>query len=247
MTRAYPACLGSDDDPVQTFIARQLFFDGPRRPKSQVLWACAESIHEIRLAADSGPDQEQTPHISLTVWNHHVFSANDSALLVGSGRKRPCCLTFSDSLTAFVNGDFRHPSKGRTQMGPGFCEERCPAPATTNRALRRADSPPNHAASRFRSMRRAAFEGPCSSLGGDAQHHGIRHREHPEPCLAERLEQPTVFHLRRKMGTKLVDPQPDNTAGASHSTRSRDRARNLRTSAPRSPDGKRGFSLAQGQ
>lgn len=61
MTRAYPACLGSDDHPVQTFIAHQLFFDGPRRRKSQVVWACAEFIHEFRLAAVTGADQEQTP------------------------------------------------------------------------------------------------------------------------------------------------------------------------------------------
>lgn len=75
MTRAYPACLGSDDDPVQTFIARQLFFDGPRRPKSQVVWACAEFIHEFRLAADFGPDQEQTPQDFSSPRDRSAFGA----------------------------------------------------------------------------------------------------------------------------------------------------------------------------
>ncbi len=94
VTRAYPACLGSDVDPVQTFIARRLFFDGPRRPKSQVLWGSAEFIHEIRLAADVGPDQEQTPQLFVTVRNHSVSGMRSSELEVGLERKRACCLTF---------------------------------------------------------------------------------------------------------------------------------------------------------
>ena len=69
MTRAYPACLGSDVHPVQTFNARQLFFDGPRRPKSQ---GGVKFIHEFRLAADFGSDQEQSPQKWVSSLNYGV-------------------------------------------------------------------------------------------------------------------------------------------------------------------------------
>lgn len=138
MTRAYPACLGSDDHPVQTFIARQLFFDGPRRPKSQVVWACAEFIHEFRLAADFGPDQEQTPHFLVTNRNHVDLEARDSARPPVFGRKRARHLTSRFYRRSFVNGESQRCSRLGQEMRRTIVESKCLTPATVGGRLRRA-------------------------------------------------------------------------------------------------------------
>lgn len=137
MTRAYPACLGSDDDPVQTFIDRQLFFDGPRRPKSQVVWACAEFIHEFRLAADSGPDQEQTPQALVQAWNHSFFRTRWSDFCVDAARNRARCLTFDVCRRVFVNAGFPPLSKGRPGTRRDFPVESCLIRATAGAPHRR--------------------------------------------------------------------------------------------------------------
>ena len=95
MTRACPACLGSDDDPVQTFIAHRHFFDGPRRPQSQGVWTCAKCIQRIRLAGGLGPHQEPKPHRPSNDQNHFIFPNTDSSRRNGRAVETARSLTFA--------------------------------------------------------------------------------------------------------------------------------------------------------